>query len=595
MFVLLISLAVLSGCSDDNNDLTEEISQGQALKVSINTTNNNQFKLEEFVVEAKKGEEEHFKYLSNGQKEVVFEDLDPGDWKIIVLAKDVNNYPRYLGENIGTISEGITSVDVELKLLDDSNTNNISTQGIFDNPTIDDTWVGSGYDKLTGTLKATALDIDRFEFETRNINQNYANYHKISNTREFYDKLDITQNASASLTFDSFGASMNLRKKVVEETKLSKNDVVVMYKVRNIRKLFLAEFPSLDENAKDQLINYGPRMFRETYGDEYIKSSTVGAEFYAIYKVSSTNLTENKRSELAIKAEGSIMGVFGGSASSVTSKFSSKEVKKYSITINIYSQGGTASFGVLDSPQAIRNELEKFNNNVANNKYLTVLDTEVGDYPEVSGHPYYDTLTFKLKMERWLDLEQEFMELHNTAEQLSKNSIKNQIEEHLITIRDQIEECSKASRNSYNPDMSYYQEIIDEFKEELEPAGPPENAKFKLNCIDSNITNNNRQISRNQFLSQGNFKYEVRNINNNVLLGTMLINRTIITNKNNSIDVNYFTFTFDAIPSNISSNIKENLKSGNWELFSDTNNVSIILKDSTLKQMKTYNYIVRTN
>ncbi|OCL26595.1 hypothetical protein U472_11465 [Orenia metallireducens] len=124
--VLILGL-MLVGCSKELTEIKEKQNMGR-LKVTISNSNANNLKvqsisdmitIDKYEITVSKGNLNKTQEVDANTNEVVFNDLEVGDWTVEIIAVDTEGYNAYGGSHTSTVmADTITTANVELYLLD---------------------------------------------------------------------------------------------------------------------------------------------------------------------------------------------------------------------------------------------------------------------------------------------------------------------------------------------------------------------------------------------------------------------------------------------------------------------------------------------
>lgn len=159
---------------------------------------------------------------------------------------------------------------------------------------------GVGYDSLSGkirgegVIKSKPQEIEGGEGQTTSFQ-----LHQITTTEELAKSLEIDFAASINAAFYGSGS---FKAKYAYEQKINKFSVYLLVRVVIKNPWRQMSDIKLNEEAK-QLLQKNPEMFRQSYGDEFIKGLITGGEYFAILEIETTNHEEQQTISNSIRAQ----------------------------------------------------------------------------------------------------------------------------------------------------------------------------------------------------------------------------------------------------------------------------------------------------
>lgn len=262
-------------------------------------------------------------------------------------------------------------------------------------PNLKNFWIGGSYDVLSGNRTPTCLDTRTLRTKLNSPMETTDSYSVSHDYRDFYSKLEAEFGADIGGIWQIFSAGLSFKTKIMKETKMTTDDVVIIAGTNYHRDVISIENPAVSYAKFFQsLSEKNPALFRKYCGDKYTKDVTNGASMHLVFTAKKMDSSSWEKTKIEAAIRVGLAGILGFGASTDISKEQREILNSYSFSTKCYSLGTSpevcASFGTgtafdISSDTAniqrkIDEARKKFRSEIKEGKYLTVVRETLLDY-----------------------------------------------------------------------------------------------------------------------------------------------------------------------------------------------------------------------
>lgn len=256
-------------------------------------------------------------------------------------------------------------------------------------------WVGSGYDVLTGNRLPTCLEPSNLRTTVTSRMETTDSYSVAHDYKDLYSKLENEFGADIGGMWQIFTGSLSFKTKIMKETRMTTDDVVVIAGFTYLRDQIALNNPGSTYGAFFQSLSEKNReLFRKYCGDKYTKDVSVGASMHLVFTAKKTDSSKWDQTKVDAAIRIGLAGILGFGANSSTSTEQKAILNSYSFSTKCYTLGTSSdicggyssntAFDINNDIAAIQTKIAavkaKMFTEVKEGKYLAVVKETLLDY-----------------------------------------------------------------------------------------------------------------------------------------------------------------------------------------------------------------------
>lgn len=256
-------------------------------------------------------------------------------------------------------------------------------------------WVGGGYDVLSGNRLPTCLEPSSLRTTVTSRMETTDSYSVAHDYKDLYNKLETEFGADIGGIWQIFTGSLSFKTKILKETRMTSDDVVVVAGFTYLRDQIALQNPGISYAQFFQSLSEKNRdLYRKYCGDKYTKELSVGASMHLVFTAKKTDSSKWDQVKVDAAIRVGLAGILGLGGSSSTSTEQKAILNSYSFSTKCYTLGtssdicggysSTTAFDINADVAAIQKKIQdvksKMFAEVKEGTYLAVVKETLLDY-----------------------------------------------------------------------------------------------------------------------------------------------------------------------------------------------------------------------
>ena len=204
-------------------------------------------------------------------------------------------------------------------------------------------WVGGGYDVLTGNRFDSCLEPSNLQTRVTSRMETTDSYSVAHDYNDLYKKLETEFGADVGGMWQIFTGSLSFKTKILKETKMTTDDVVVVAGFTYLRDTIALQNPGITYAQFFQSLSEKNReLYRKYCGDKFTKDVTIGASMHLVFTAKKTDSLKHNQTDVDAAIRVGLSGIFGVGGGTTTSKEQKEILNSYSFSTKCYTLGTTS-------------------------------------------------------------------------------------------------------------------------------------------------------------------------------------------------------------------------------------------------------------